>query len=99
MKYVMAEHKADSTGTRVMASACISLFHQAVVAKICKITKHLLLKIAFDIYASLLCQSYVQENSLDCNHGRVPALFSSSATQPDVGRLRLGIALIIYVTY
>lgn len=26
MKYVMAEHKADSTGTRVMASACISLF-------------------------------------------------------------------------
>lgn len=25
MKYVMAEHKADSTGTRVMASACMLL--------------------------------------------------------------------------
>ena len=39
MKYVMAEHKANSTGTRVMASACISPFHRTAVANICIIIK------------------------------------------------------------
>lgn len=40
-KYVMAENKADSTGTRVMASACILPFSPTLSLKIiCKITDH-----------------------------------------------------------
>lgn len=84
MKYVMANQKKCSTGTRVMASACISFFRQAAVAKTAgKNTKSLLvllLKIVFQFYhLKTMKASSIATNSLLPNQMlKIQALARSS---------------------